>query len=109
MNTPLSRLHFFNPCCVEDPDQSELVEGQKRVIISFRAVGEGHISSIIFRRAIIDKNNNITVIPAGDYIDEAEVIRNAVYDKKLFFSKATESNIDNTVIDSIKEKLGRAF
>src|SRR5258705_10275742 len=84
---------FFNPCCVEDPDQSELVEGQKRVIISFRAVGEGHISSIAFRRAIIDHHNIIAVIPAGEYIDEAEVIRNAIYKKELFFSKAIESNI----------------
>jgi predicted GH43/DUF377 family glycosyl hydrolase len=100
---------FFNPCCVEDPDQTELVEGQKRVIISFRAVGEGHISSIAFRRAIIDHHNNITVIPAGDYIDEAEVIRNAVYDRTLFFNKATESNIDATTIDSVKGKLGEHF
>ena len=69
---------FFNPSIVEDPDQTDLTEGQKRVIISFRAVGEGHISSIVFRRAIIDQNNNITVIPAGEYIDEAEVVRNSI-------------------------------
>ena len=43
---------FFNPSVVEDPDQSDLVEGEKRVIISFRAVGEGHISSVVFRRAL---------------------------------------------------------
>jgi len=55
------------------------------VIISFRAVGEGHISSITFRRALFDKYNNITVLPAGNYIDEAEIVRNAVYNKKLFF------------------------
>src|SRR5882757_2204901 len=53
---------FFNPSIVEDPDQSELQEGVRRVIISFRAVGEGHISSITFRRALIDKFNNITVL-----------------------------------------------
>lgn len=100
---------FFNPCCIEDPDQSELVEGQKRVIISFRAVGEGHISSIAFRRAIIDHNNNITVIPAGEYIDEAEVIRNAIYKKELFFNKAIESNISPDVIEEVKSKLGEHF
>src|SRR6187551_2794095 len=78
---------FFNPSIVEDPDQSELQEGERRVIISFRAVGEGHISSITFRRALIDQANNITVSPAGSYIDEAEIVRNAVYNKKLFFEK----------------------
>jgi predicted GH43/DUF377 family glycosyl hydrolase len=100
---------FFNPCCVEDPDQSELVEGQKRVIISFRAVGEGHISSIAFRRAIFDHHNNITVIPAGEYIDEAEVILNANYKKELFFIKATESNIDPAMIEMVKVKLEEHF
>ncbi|MBC7418234.1 MAG: glycosidase, partial [Pedobacter sp.] len=45
---------FFNPSIIEDPDQTDLVEGEKRIIISFRAVGEGHISSIVFRRAILD-------------------------------------------------------
>ncbi|MEO6980485.1 MAG: glycosidase, partial [Mucilaginibacter sp.] len=69
---------FFNPSIVEDPDQTELQEGQRRVIISFRAVGEGHISSITFRRALIDQANNISVLPAGSYIDEAEIVRNAV-------------------------------
>lgn len=58
---------FFNPSIVEDPDQTELEQGQRRVIISFRAVGEGHISSITFRRALIDTSNNITVQPAGSY------------------------------------------
>ena len=100
---------FFNPSCVEDPDQTELVEGQKRVIISFRAVGEGHISSIAFRRAIIDNNNNITVIPAGDYIDEAEVIRNANYKKELFFNKAIESDIAPDVIEEVKSRLEDQF
>ena len=40
---------FFNPSMVEDPDQTGLQEGEKRVIISFRATGEGHISSKIGR------------------------------------------------------------
>jgi hypothetical protein len=84
---------FFNPSIVEDPDQTEMEDGQKRVIISFRAVGEGHISSITFRRAIIDKENQITVLPAGSYIDEAEIVRNAVYNKKLFLEKAAITQI----------------
>jgi len=41
---------FFNPSMVEDPDQANLQEGQTRVIVSFRATGEGHISSLVFSR-----------------------------------------------------------
>jgi predicted GH43/DUF377 family glycosyl hydrolase len=100
---------FFNPSIVEDPDQSDLVAGEKRVIISFRAVGEGHISSIVFRRALIDCYNNITVIPAGNYIDEAELIRNAVYNKKLFLKRGFDSGIDLDILDEIGDKLEDKF
>jgi predicted GH43/DUF377 family glycosyl hydrolase len=100
---------FFNPSIVDDPDQGELEEGERRVIISFRAVGEGHISSITFRRALIDKNNNITVIPAGNYIDEAEIIRNAVYNKKLFFEKAVTTQISIDVLKEVESKLDHHF
>ena len=100
---------FFNPSIIEDPDQTELVDGQKRMIISFRAVGEGHISSIVFRRALVEKNGDLTVNPAGNYTDEAEIVRNAVYTKKLFFKKALENNIGNDLLDNVKEKLGDKF
>lgn len=99
---------FFNPSIIEDPDQTEVVEGEKRMIISFRAVGEGHISSIVFRRAMVDKNGDITVIPSGNYIDEAEIIKNAIYVKKLFFKKASE-NIEVDVLKDVKAKLGSNF
>ena len=100
---------FFNPSIVDDPDQGDLEDGERRVIISFRAVGEGHISSITFRRALIDKYNNITVIPAGDYIDEAEIVRNAVYNKKLFFEKAVVTQINIDVLNEIEGKLDHHF
>src|SRR5690242_11064065 len=72
MEYAIEAAAFFNPSMVEDVDQSGLPEGQKRVILSFRAVGEGHISSIVFRRAIIDANNNICIQKASYYIDEPE-------------------------------------
>jgi len=100
---------FFNPSIVADPDQTELQEGNRRVIISFRAVGEGHISSITFRRALIDQNNNITVLPAGSYVDEAEIVRNAVYNRKLFFQKAAVTQINIDVLKELETKLDAHF
>lgn len=100
---------FFNPSIVEDPDQLELEDGEKRLIISLRAVGEGHISSIVFRRALIDKNNNIRVIPAGNYVDEAEIIRNYQYDRKLFFEQAAVAQFDATICKEIEEKIEGTF
>ncbi|MEL1245533.1 glycoside hydrolase family 130 protein [Flavobacterium sp. DGU11] len=100
---------FFNPSIVPDPDQSNLEEGQLRVIISFRAVGEGHVSSVVFRRAMIDRNNDITVIPAGNYIDEADKIHNIVYQKRLFLKKALEADINNEFIKTVTEQLEDRF
>lgn len=101
---------FFNPSLIEDPDQSELEAGQKRLIISFRAVGEGHISSIAFRRAIIDRNNKIEVLPVGNYVDEAEIIRNTTtFEKKLFFEKMVTARIDPKTAKELKGKLDDKF
>lgn len=100
---------FFNPSIVPDPDQTNLEEGQLRVLISFRAVGEGHVSSVVFRRAMIDKNSNISVIPAGNYIDEAEKVHNMVYNKKLFLKKAQEADINHDFLKDVDEKLNERF
>ena len=39
---------LFNPSIIAHPDQNGLEEGEKRFVLSLRAVGEGHISSIEF-------------------------------------------------------------
>jgi len=100
---------FFNPSIIPDVDQANLEEGQLRVLISFRAVGEGHISSIVFRRALIDKWNNINVLPAGNYIDEAEKIHNMIYHKKLFVKKAEEADINPDFLKAVEEQLEDRF
>ena len=58
---------------------------------------------------MIDKNNDITVLPAGSYIDEAEIVRNAVYNKKLFFDKAVSTQINIDVLKEVEGKLDHHF
>ncbi|MBY0480473.1 MAG: response regulator [Chitinophagaceae bacterium] len=100
---------FFNPSIVEDPDQSGLQAGEKRVIISFRATGEGHISSIVFRGGILDAKNNLELIPTGRLIDEAEVIKNYVYSKCFFQQKLSEMHADQPIVNTVMGKLGDEF
>ena len=45
---------LFNPSIVPAPDQAGLPPGEQRFVMSLRAVGEGHISSIEFRTGVID-------------------------------------------------------
>ena len=100
---------FFNPSMVEDPDQSGLEEGEKRIIISFRATGEGHISSIVFRGGILDANNNLTMKPQGKLVDEAEAICNFVYQKEAFCKKLSEMHIENDVVTKVMNRLRFEF
>ena len=102
---------FFNPSIVEDPDQSELGPNEKRVILSFRATGEGHISSIVFRSGIINKNNNLIIEPVGKMLAEADRIKRHIYNKESFIKKLDEMrDFDNKISpDFVFEKLGNSF
>lgn len=100
---------FFNPSIVEDPYQGDLPAGHKRVILSFRATGEGHISSIAFRSGLIDNNNDITFEPAGEFIDAPEMVTRHVYDKKLFLEKLHEMKIEKEVIGLVMDQLKDTF
>jgi predicted GH43/DUF377 family glycosyl hydrolase len=110
MEYSIEAAAFFNPSIIEDPDQSRIGFGERRVIISFRATGEGHISSIVFRSAIIDCNNLITVEPPGRMLDSPEHVRNHVYDKRSFLTKLGEmQNLENAAYPIIEEKLTKTF
>ena len=54
---------LFNPSIVSHPDQSGAPSGGRRFILSLRAVGEGHISSLTFRSGSIAADGNVTVDP----------------------------------------------
>lgn len=55
---------LFNPSIVLDPDQSDAPENGCRFILSLRAVGEGHISSLTFRSGTVAADGCITIDPA---------------------------------------------
>jgi predicted GH43/DUF377 family glycosyl hydrolase len=102
---------FFNPSILEHPDQTELAAGEKRIIVSFRATGEGHVSSIVFRTGVINKDNNLTFEDVGIMLDEADRVKRHVYDKESFLRKLDEmQSYDNIVPPAIVlDKLGDTF
>lgn len=100
MEYSIESAAFFNPSIVEHPDQSETGTNEKRVILSFRATGEGHISSIVFRTGVLDKNNNLTVEPVGKMLEEAEHIRRHIYNKKSFKKKLDEMKDIHALVPS---------
>ncbi|MEO7223138.1 MAG: glycoside hydrolase family 130 protein [Devosia sp.] len=54
---------LFNPSIVAHPDQSLAPKGGLRFVLSLRAVGEGHVSSLTFRAGTISKDGSVTIDP----------------------------------------------
>ena len=56
---------LFNPSIVSHPDQSGAPEGGRRFILSLRAVGEGHVSSLTFRSGFFAADGSVSVDPTA--------------------------------------------
>jgi len=109
MEYAIESAAFFNPSIIEDFDQLHLGNGEKRIIISFRATGEGHISSIVFRRGVLDKNNDLQISKIGDHIDKAEIVHKSLYNKKRFVKKLSEMHTPDKYSKSIMQDLPDEF
>ena len=58
---------LFNPSIVAHPDQSGVLPGDLRFIMSLRAVGEGHVSSVTFRTGVVGSDGTVAVDSPGAY------------------------------------------
>jgi predicted GH43/DUF377 family glycosyl hydrolase len=105
----LESAALFNPSMVWHPDQSNLPNGSRRFILSLRATGEGHISSITFRSGVIDKEYNINIDKPSKYVTTSENISNPVYEKALFEKKLIELGLLNEFAQKIIEDLNDNF
>jgi predicted GH43/DUF377 family glycosyl hydrolase len=80
-----------------------------RFIMSFRATGEGHISSVAFRSGIIDASQRIHLDRVSPYISAPVVETHRKYDKELFARKLHELNTWNTFIEAAVARLSDQF
>src|SRR5437660_9058508 len=105
----LESAALFNPSMIWHPDQSGLPEGSRRFILSLRATGEGHISSITFRSGVIDSENRICMDEPTRFVAATELVPNALYEKALFYRKLTELGINGPLTDQVVAALGGRF
>jgi predicted GH43/DUF377 family glycosyl hydrolase len=75
---------LFNPSMVPAIDQSELPSGSVRFVMSLRATGEGHVSSIVFRRGVIDCDGRVSIDPPGEYSRTLAAVVPDDFDKEQF-------------------------
>jgi len=110
MEYSIEAAAYFNPSIILSPDQSQTHEGEKRIILSFRAVGEGHLSSIVFRSGIIDNNLDIHLDEVGILLEKPKHIKNTRYKKEDFVEKLLLMHkLDKKILKIINEKLTATF
>ena len=109
MEYSIESAALFNPSIVLHPDQSHLDKGSLRFVMSFRAIGEGHVSSIVFRSGVLDRDNTFIFDPVSDYVDTPDVRLNPVYDRHLFELKLNEMGACNEVTAHLFGQLPENF
>src|SRR5579872_6540189 len=105
----LESAALFNPSIVPHPDQSDLPAGALRFILSLRATGEGHISSITFRAGVVHPGPRIEVLPTTGFLTEPRQVPNPVYEKALFGRKLSELRLTGEFTRRVMHKLEESF
>ncbi|MDZ4401792.1 glycoside hydrolase family 130 protein [Prosthecobacter sp.] len=105
----LESAALFNPSIVPHPDQSGVPEGGLRFIMSLRATGEGHISSIEFRTGLIAPDGIISVEPVSRFVTVPEIVPNPTYKKRRFITKLQEMGFEGVHATAVMESLAEVF
>ena len=105
----LEAAALFNPSIVMCPDQADLTAGALRFILSLRAVGEGHISSIGFRCGILTDDFEIDLGDPARWVVEPRPVVDESFDAAWFRRKSKELGVDCTYLDRVFSELPGSF
>jgi predicted GH43/DUF377 family glycosyl hydrolase len=105
----LESTALFNPGIFPAPDQSGLNPGECRVILSLRATGEGHISSITFRSGVLDRDANLRLDPVSRYVQQPRPHPAARYDLATFRRKLQELGVEFEAVGAATRGLPPSF
>ena len=91
---------LMNPSIVAHPDQTGIAGGSCRFVMSLRAVGEGHISSIVFREGIVHADGTFELWPQSHFATAAVIDDCSITDTDdaVTVHRHAESSLSNTVI-----------
>lgn len=96
---------LMNPSVVRHPDQSGLQPESVRILLSLRAVGEGHISTIAFREGIISTGRQLSLLAQPPFATAAMLGKTKVDTPSdiIAVNRHRDSTISGTVIFPITE------
>jgi predicted GH43/DUF377 family glycosyl hydrolase len=105
----LEAAALFNPSVVAHPDQTDLPAGALRFVLSLRATGEGHVSSITFRTGVIDENHQIIINTPTRFVTEPQAVSDTAYPKARFAQQLAELGFAGEFARRTLAALGEAF
>jgi predicted GH43/DUF377 family glycosyl hydrolase len=102
---------LFNPSIVPHPDQSHLNKGSLRFVMSLRATGDGHVSSIVFRSGVLDRHDTFLFDPISDFVEtpDLQLDPDPVYKRNIFQRKLNEMGASHEIIVYILNLLPEDF
>ncbi|HEX6274519.1 MAG TPA: hypothetical protein VFZ53_15860 [Polyangiaceae bacterium] len=100
---------LFNPSIVPAPAGAEQRPDERRFVMSLRAVGEGHLSSIEFRTGVIDASGELIFDPLSPFLVSGYRTEPSRYDKGLFGAKLRELGVGNDIADQVLGTLSEHF
>jgi predicted GH43/DUF377 family glycosyl hydrolase len=109
MEYSIESAALFNPSIVPHPDQRHLKKGSLRFIMSLRATGEGHISSIVFRSGVLDRHNKFLFDPISDFVETPDLQLDSVYKRNPFQLKLNEMGAGDEISVHILNQLPEDF
>jgi predicted GH43/DUF377 family glycosyl hydrolase len=105
----LESAALFNPSMVPHPDQSGVPKGASRFIMSLRACGEGHISSIEFRSGIVDAACDVHLDPLTRFALTARARDDTRYHKRTYTMKLAEMSAHQQWTEPVLAQLDNEF
>jgi len=105
----LESAALFNPSIVPHPDQGGLEAGALRFVMSLRATGEGHISSIEFRTGVVPAAGPIAMDPVSRFVALPDLVSDPAYQKRPFIIRLQEMGFENDHANAVLESLPDSF
>ena len=111
MEYSIEAAALFNPSMVAHPVQEgvDAEHGELRFIMSLRATGEGHVSSIVFRTGKVCCDGHLEFDPPSRFASKLRVKHDRYFNKRLFFLKLIEMGAYTEVCEVVLDELPAQF
>ena len=97
-----------NPSVVPARGASDAVDGDLPFVMSARAIGEGHVSSIVFRSGVVTADGDISIDPVSGHVVGARR-QEPAYDRRIFVGQLLAAGADQNVVTGVMRSIPERF